>query len=220
MSDSIISSFTELTSIATDDEFVIVDKSDTSVAVSGTTKKVKTSSIIDTDGTLAGNLDSKVASQKATKTYADTKAPTNNPSFTGTVSVAGAITQSGTADHITLTPGTNKLVKIAVLRQDDTTNTYVPSSVVLTGRKPITISAGQANATTIVSFGITFLSAPIVILVSSTNLSVFATFAEVAVAGVNGTPSTSSFSLIMLTRSGTVSANRACQADWIAIGTL
>lgn len=42
---------------------------------------------MDTDGTLAANSDSKVATQKATKTYADTKAPIASPTFTGTVTV-------------------------------------------------------------------------------------------------------------------------------------
>ena len=35
----------------------------------------KVTATLDTDGTLAANSDTKVASQKATKTYADTKAP-------------------------------------------------------------------------------------------------------------------------------------------------
>jgi hypothetical protein len=94
------------------DEFVIVDKSDTSMSASGTTKKVQAQYLtisdasttvkgkvelatdaetitgtdtirtvtpsnitakIDTDGTLSGNLDTRIPSQKAVKTYADTK---------------------------------------------------------------------------------------------------------------------------------------------------
>jgi len=92
------------------DEFVIVDKSDTSMSASGTTKKVQAQYLtisdasttlkgkvelatdaetitgtdtvravtpanitakIDTDGTLAGNLDTRIPSQKAVKTYTD-----------------------------------------------------------------------------------------------------------------------------------------------------
>ena len=94
------------------DEFVIVDKSDTSMSASGTTKKVQAQYLtisdasttvkgkvelatdaetitgtdtvravtpanitakIDTDGTFAGNSDTRIPSQKAVKTYADTK---------------------------------------------------------------------------------------------------------------------------------------------------
>lgn len=39
---------------------------------------------IDIDGTLSANSDSVVASQKATKTYSDTKAPLVSPALTGT----------------------------------------------------------------------------------------------------------------------------------------
>lgn len=49
----------------------------------------------DTDGTLAANSDTKYASQKATKTYADTKAPLTGATFTGNISV---VKSSGNAD--------------------------------------------------------------------------------------------------------------------------
>ncbi len=120
---------------------------------------------LSTDGTLASNSDGLIPSQKAVKTYSDTKAPTANPSFTGTVSVAGAITQSGTADHITLTPGTNKLVKISVLRQDNTTNTYSNSSVVLTGWG-FFVGDGASSYTKTISFGITFSGSEPIVLAS------------------------------------------------------
>lgn len=42
---------------------------------------------VDTDGTLAANSDTIVASQKAVKTYVDTKAPIASPIFTGTVTL-------------------------------------------------------------------------------------------------------------------------------------
>lgn len=44
----------------------------------------------DTDGTLAANSDTKYASQKATKTYADTKAALAGATFTGNISVVKA----------------------------------------------------------------------------------------------------------------------------------
>lgn len=105
-----ISAYSELAEApASTDEFVIVDKSDTSMAASGTTKRIKSQYVtadasttvkgkvelatdaetitgadtaramtasnltakIDTDGTLAGNLDTRIPSQKAVKTYGD-----------------------------------------------------------------------------------------------------------------------------------------------------
>ena len=42
-----------------------------------------------TDGTLAGNSDDAVPTEKAVKTYADTKAPTASPTFTGTINLTG-----------------------------------------------------------------------------------------------------------------------------------
>jgi hypothetical protein len=203
------------------------------------------SGVIDTDDTLSSDSDTKIPTQKAVKTYVDDNTPdptklvdSNGVDSVLTVATASAVNEvtvtnaatggvpkiSATGDdtniHLDLRGKGNALVKISVLRQDNTTNTYIPSSVVLVGRKPITISSGQAAQNVDVTFGITFSLAPIVIAVSSTHSDTFASLAEEAVVGVNGTPGTSSFSLRMLTRSGTVSANRACQADWIAIGTL
>ena len=108
-----ISALTELAEApASTDEFVIVDKSDTTMAATGTTKRVQSQYVtiadasttvkgkvelltdaetitgadttramtasnltakMDTDGTLAGNSDTRIPSQKAVKTYADTK---------------------------------------------------------------------------------------------------------------------------------------------------
>lgn len=53
-------------------------------------------SVLDTDGTLAANSDSKVATQKATKTYADTKATVASVLW----EVDGTETQLKTADEI------------------------------------------------------------------------------------------------------------------------
>ena len=58
------------------------------------------SSNVDVDGALAANSDAKVASQKATKAYADTKAPMASPTFTGTVSgVTKAMVGLGNVDN-------------------------------------------------------------------------------------------------------------------------
>lgn len=106
-----ISALSELAEApASTDEFVIVDKSDTTQSASGTTKRIQSQYVtiadasttvkgkvelatdaetitgtdavravtpanitakIDTDGTLAGNLDTRIPSQKAVKTYGD-----------------------------------------------------------------------------------------------------------------------------------------------------
>ena len=90
----------------------------------------------------------------------DTQTLTNK-TIGDTLLVDGAITQTGTADHITLTPGTSKFVKIAALRQNDTTNTYKNNTVILTGWGQMSAPA-DTNAVESVTFGITFDDEPIV----------------------------------------------------------
>jgi len=65
------------------------------------------------------------------------------------------------ADHITLTAGTSKLVRTTVLRQDDTTDTYATEQVILTGWGwQLGDSSEEMNET--VTFGITFATPPVV----------------------------------------------------------
>ena len=85
-----------------------------------------------------------------------------NKTFTDALNVDGAITQAGTADHITLTPGTSKLVKIAVIRRDITTTSYVNSSIVVTGWNFATTAGSSKRINKNHSFGVTFSSVPIV----------------------------------------------------------
>ena len=102
MANKPISQLTALTTVADGDLLPIVDVSDTTQSSNGTTKKVTRANLltsaaisgmsltsptltspvintgvsgtaIDTDGTLTANSDTKIASQKAVKTYADTK---------------------------------------------------------------------------------------------------------------------------------------------------
>ena len=61
---------------------------------------------LDTDGTLAGNSDTKVASQKAVKTYSDTKLPTGDQTVTYGANVTVDFSLGATA-RITLTGNTN-----------------------------------------------------------------------------------------------------------------
>lgn len=55
------------------------------------------SSALDTDGTLAANSDAKVATQKAAKTYADTKLPLAGGTLTGALIAGGGIDLAGAA---------------------------------------------------------------------------------------------------------------------------
>ncbi len=81
-----ITSLAELTDVASDDLLVVVDKSDTSMADSGTDKKVKKSSllkgltvgnladgVLDTDLSSVSGNDDTIPSAKATKAYVDTQ---------------------------------------------------------------------------------------------------------------------------------------------------
>lgn len=91
-------------------------------------------------------------------------APVASPSFTGTVSVASAITQAGSANHIVITPGASKLVKIAVLEQDITANNYRNNAVILTGWGYKDLGASPAAGGNItITWGITFATAPVVV---------------------------------------------------------
>lgn len=67
------------------------------------------------------------------------------------------------SDHVIITPGTSKLLKIPVLRQDDTVNTYANGSVILTGWGYIQ-GDGSINLEEAVTFGVTFSATPVVIV--------------------------------------------------------
>lgn len=98
---------------------------------------------------------------------------------TGTSSIKGdlQLTQSAAASdakinalgtdsniHMSLVPKGNGLVKLGVLRQDDTTNTYQSgNSVILTGWGVMTPGVSSAGQET-VTFGVTFAQRPIVIV--------------------------------------------------------
>ncbi len=69
---------------------------------------------------------------------------------------------ANSANHLVLTPGTNKFVKIAVLRQDDTTNAYKNNSIILSGWGRIAYSAAVTVSET-ATMGITFDDRPIVV---------------------------------------------------------
>jgi hypothetical protein len=128
--------------------------------------------------------------------------------------------------HMALTPKGNGLVKTAVLRQDDTTNTYQKgNTVMLTGWGVITATATYFFTET-ASFGVTFAQAPIVIATfggdhasSSTYGSGGATV-KIAMAQAH-TITTSGFSVTITSRDGTNwAAGNKLFYQWIAIGEL
>ena len=147
----------------------------------------------------------------------------------GDLFVDGNIKQTGTADHITITAGTNKLVKISVLRQEDTSNTYDNKSVVLTGWGVISASASGFVSET-VTFGITFDSIPITIVNAcgwgSTSSSfggrTWSNASEAArVHGKADSLSTTSFRAMVSYGDGSnLSSSGYYYYTWIAIGVL
>lgn len=68
----------------------------------------------------------------------------------------------GVSEHTVIKAGTNKLVKLQVLRQDDIIDSYKNNSVILTGWGYLA-GAGAVVATEAVTFGITFSEVPIVV---------------------------------------------------------
>lgn len=85
-----------------------------------------------------------------------------NDNFTNLNNQVKGYNTTDQTDHIVLTPGTSKFVKVAVLRQDDTTDAYKNTSVILTGWG-FQLGAASAYMTEAVSFGIIFDAAPIVL---------------------------------------------------------
>jgi len=115
-------------------------------------------------GTGSGTSDwSKVVPAGTVVGTTDTQNLTNK-TVTDTLNVAGAITQAGSADHITLTPGTSKLVKSSYLKQEITTNTYVNGVVTLAGWGYMQGDAANKLVTTSVTFGVTFTSRPTIVV--------------------------------------------------------
>jgi hypothetical protein len=152
--------------------------------------------------------------------------------ITGGISLQnnGSITQTGTGDHITLTPGTGKLVRTAILRQDGTTNTYVNTISILGGFKPLMVASGQSVGTLHIDFGGTFAAAPLVIpqiggftTAGSPSLITSLTTSISGVGFTQGfgwdTITTTGFN-VSLKASGNAGADSWYGITWIALGVL
>lgn len=74
----------------------------------------------------------------------------------------GAITQTGTADHVTLTPGASKVVKLTVIRQNLASTSYMNSSFIQEGWDFVTGDGSNSGYTKTISFPVTFVGTPLV----------------------------------------------------------
>lgn len=128
--------------------------------------------------------------------------------------------------HIVLTPAANKLVKISVLEQLNTTNGYLNNAVILTGYSRVTTPAGATYYREgAVTFGVTFASAPIVIVSATGGRGATPTqatgFTENYEAG-GGAVTTTGF--VPWVAKGTTAVNLQNSTNyvvaWIAIGVL
>lgn len=140
---------------------------------------------------------------------------------------------SSSTDHIVITAGTSKLVKITVLRQDDTTNTYTANSVILTGWGFKAGDDATRYVSETVTFGITFSERPIVVVAAGgTKINSDPTHvgdgANLAVTyKANGyAMATTGFTALISTSSydgsdpGVFGSTARYLYDWIAIGAL
>lgn len=79
---------------------------------------------------------------------------------------APSLTATGddTNIHLALTGKGNGLVKLSTLRQDLTSNTYATNQVILTGWSYIAGDSSSTSLTKAITFGVTFSTAPVVIV--------------------------------------------------------
>jgi len=158
----------------------------------------------------------------------DTQTLTNKSLTTPTIN------QINSSDHLILNPGSNKLVKTEVLRQNDTTNSYIGDSVILTGWGQIYGNNSQAISEA-VTFGITFSEIPIITInYAGRHSSALSNLSDIGTTdtGVGATqvataqaPSTTGFTAVL--KSGSINGEAAstwstyyCVYTWIAIGKL
>jgi len=185
-------------------------------------------------------LDSMVANDQAYDSHASQGLLlNNNKSFAGK-NASGSTNQNlikidssdliqvgedNVGDHTVLNAGTNKLVKIKVLRQNDTTNSYQKDTVILTGWGQVQ-GAGSASAQETVTFGVTFSATPIVLVsklgnkqtTPATNIDDFNSGSPTYARQLN--LSTSNFTAFVGTASGVLDVGWYYGYSWVAIGTL
>lgn len=142
----------------------------------------------------------------------------------------GSITNTGTADHITLTPGASKLVRVAAITNTSGTSAYTNNIVFLRGWNrsgPTGGGGGDTGSSGSVSYGVT-LTSPAFPVVSigpsgtsatidptSGNVDNYKTTINVITATTTGFSYT-----IALGDGGTLGANKYYVTNWQAIGVL
>ena len=128
------------------------------------------------------------------------------------------LNQSG---HIDIRPGASKLVKIAILEQDDTTDNYRNSAVILTGWGYGVVSGTPSFVEDTVTFGITYATIPIVVCSAAgagTTLGSETAYAEVF--SNTYSQSTTSFIVHLQRYSGNMANGQNVRYNWTAIGSL
>ena len=132
--------------------------------------------------------------------------------------------------HIVLTPEEDKLVKVAIIRRDYTTNTYKNNTVILAGWG-WKIGEDDTQIYLDISFGITFADEPIVVTgfcgsISGSDPTAFSSFSDPGVAGtvvgvINLSHTTTGFRNYWNRSDGaTFSSGSRYGVSWIAIGEL
>lgn len=128
--------------------------------------------------------------------------------------------------HMALTPKGNGLVKTAVLRQDDTTNTYQKgNSVMLTGWGVFAPGAGSIGNEA-VTFGVTFAQRPIVVITfggdhaSATSYGSGTAAIKIAIAQASAITTTGFVAHVRSVDGTNWAAGNTVFYQWMAIGEL
>lgn len=128
--------------------------------------------------------------------------------------------------HVVITPDANKLVKVSVLRQDDTTNTYSNNQIILTGWGYKQGDGTGATPADTVTFGITFASVPIILISKGAyKNSADATGPDDQTGNdigyaMHSSDTTTGFNAYMRRESGNWGTGNYPMYTWVAIGTL
>lgn len=154
------------------------------------------------------------------------------PVITGGVSLAtnGSITQTSTADHITLTPGASKLVRVATRYQSGTTNSYQNNVVIQHGWgyiegagatpsilvKAVTFPDAFSTLLSLTCTGIGFKNSS----GAPTAIADFVTNPGIELVGSGLIPSVTGFTAQVNAVGGAINADRWVGFSWIAIGIL
>lgn len=134
---------------------------------------------------------------------------------------------NNSGDHTIINAGTSKLVKIKVLRQDNTTNTYTENTVILTGWGHILGDGDSTTGTDTVSFGITFSEKPVVVTGNLgfkllSDPSDIGDFTQLSRFNASGSIITTSQFTIDITdvSAAVILATTRCGYSWVAFGQL